>query len=311
MSVLVSAGSAEAALSTTYVAGFAQLLSPLPPAVPVVLPGPNANALQGQTAWAQVAAYEQYLLYLSLVSSQPSAAPDVGQYFRNGAAVTGVPAAGQPGSSYFSNGAAVTSVPHAGQPGSSYFSNGAAVTSVPSGSQPGSGYFTNGAEATRFPLTVPTVPPPPPQAPRQPAPSSRTAESAAPTIPPAVPALTPAARSAPEVWVEGPPMSFKEWLQSMGGAPESEAPTGPLAAASISTEETSVEEPYATAEGLQQRAHFALPERPREPVAASAAARRLFGPMLGAFALGLLLSALVMLRMRPRVQRPARAPSGR
>ncbi len=250
-------------------------------------PPPSAGAaIQGEAMWAQLAAYEQYLLYLSLANKQPNApTPDVTQYFRNGAAVTTVPSAGQPGSAYFNNGAAVTSVPSAGQPGSAY--------------------FTNGAEATNFPLTplapsaAPPPPPPPPPFESPPwwwkEPESSAASAA---TEPAAPSPGPPAT---EVLIEGPPMSFEVWLRSMGAAARSAE--GSERRATITAPEAAappVVEPSAIAYDERQQAIYPLPEKPSERTL-GIASRRLGALVAGAFCLGLLLGALVMRRRRPRL----------
>jgi hypothetical protein len=234
----------------------AQLRSPAP------LPAP----LQDEAAWALAVQYEQYLLYLSLATHQGTQAPDYGQYF----------------------------------------SNGAAVTSVPSAGQPGSAYFTNGAEATLLPLAAPTALAPLP-APPEAAPSAASSTRETPEPMPTSPTSPiPAAAGAVvrDVWVEGPPMSFEEWLRSMGATTpgaEGARPAPTVAAAGLT-----VAEPAASANDARQRTSFAPAEKPSERVVVSGEARRLAVPMACAFALGVLLGVLAMLR-DPRRRR--RSPS--
>ena len=250
---------------------------PAPPA-PISPPPQSASAaVQGEAAWAQLAAYEQYLLYLSLVSSQPNAPkPDLSQYLNNGAAVTTVPSAGKPGSAYFSNGAGVTSVPSPGQPGSDYFTNGAEVTKVP---------WNTGS---------PTLPPPP--APSASAPTPWWLPEAPASSPAAESSAAPA-QSAETNAVEGAPMSFEAWLRAMrasvpGGSEETQA---------LATEEKAtppVSEPTAVAYDERRRETYPPPEKPAEHATRASTKLGIF--VAGAFALGLLLGALATRRARPR-----------
>ncbi len=270
---------------------YTQPLNAPPPASPISPQGAAATRMGAQTV-DQAAAYDQYMLDLSVANGQSSGPlPD----------------------GYFQNGAAVTSVPSAGQPGSAYFTNGAAVTSVPSAGQAGSGYFTNGAAATRLPLSAPSAQgaQPPSQAP-----DSRPA-SPAPTEPPAVSLAEPTAPPQPPVVptrVDGPPMSFEAWIESMGAAvlPDGDEST---ASRTFNGEPLAFDEPYAAATGEGTRASYALPEKEGDRTVAREAARasresrtartlRLGAALIGAsFAIGLLLGALGMWLARIRTVR--------
>jgi len=254
-----------------------------PPAALAPPPMSAAAALQGEATYAELAAYEQYVLYLALVSNQsaPGPAPDLSQYFSNGAAMTAVPAAGQPGSSYFSNGAVVTSVPPAGQPGSAYFSNGAEVTSPR--------------------LTGAPRPPQPPPAPVEATPWTPIEEPIA-SMPPAP--VPPPAPAPAVVTTEGTPMSFEAWLGTIRLAVgDTEASGGATAAApavGVESEALPIVEPAATANDERQRATYSLPEKPAEHAIVSRHSRRFAALVTGAFAVGLLLGALLMRTRRPR-----------
>ncbi len=271
----------------TIVFGFAtsavgQPMYRLPPPFPVTPSIGVATALESQEIWAQAAAYDQYLLYVS----SPKGPPTSGQALD---------------SPYFSNGASVTSVPAAGQPGSAYFNNGAVVTSVPS-SGPNAKYFTNGAEATRLPLTAPaaSVPPAPPQVaivpPTQPA-------TTPPTTPSEIPASAPPAAVVPAVTVmDEPPMSFEAWIESMREAAGASATS--LRAPAVSgapMEAPPVTESSESANEMRPRATYDLPEKPVERAPARRVSRPWAAFVAGAFALGLLLGILAKRRGRARI----------
>ena len=87
-SILFIAGSAAGAQApqvTVYMGGYGQPLNPPPQAAPTMQGSPSMNAasaLQGEATFAQLAAYERYLLYLSVVSSQPSKAANAARVAR-------------------------------------------------------------------------------------------------------------------------------------------------------------------------------------------------------------------------------------
>jgi hypothetical protein len=250
---------------------------------------------------AQVAAYQQYLLYLNVAKNQP-------------------PGAGANAAQYFNNGAAVTSVPSAGQPGGAYFSNGASATSVPSAGQPGAAYFSNGAEATRLAPLAPTATPPPSPAPASSAPLppgwwTEPATPAGKTAPASAPPSAPAPAAAPVVaTMQEPAMSFQEWLRTMGAtapqvaAPETPEPPEPPALAAMEEEAPPVAELSTTVNDVRQRASYQVRarEKTRERIA-----KRAPGPLGiigGAFAVGILLGAVVMRRARVALQHSGNAP---
>jgi hypothetical protein len=108
----------------------------------------------------------------------------------------------------------------------------------------------------------------------------------------------------PDVFVEGPPMSFAEWLRSMEATPDAEgAPVAPTVVVSGET----VDEPSASANDARRRTTFAPPEKPHERVAVNGAGRRLAVPTVCAFVIGVLLGVLVVLR----APRRATTTSGR
>jgi hypothetical protein len=100
-------------------------------------------------------------------------------------------------------------------------------------------------------------------------------------------------------------MSFDEWLQSMGAESVAAAAPqeGPLSAESAETDidEAPLSEPLATAFEVRPRTSFALPEK-RDRLALGAGSRSTGGTIAWAFAAGLLLGALAMLRPRLRLR---------
>jgi hypothetical protein len=281
----------------------AQQVSP-PPSIPTPAQVSGAGAggvTPAEATLAQVAAYQQYLLYLNVANSQPRASgANAAQYFNNGAAVTSVPSAGQPGAAYFSNGASATSVPSAGQPGAAYFANGAEATRLPS--VPAAAPYASPAPSASAPLppgwwTEPATPP------------AKTAPSSSPPSapPPAAVAAT----------MQEPAMSFQEWLRTMGAtAPQTQAPETPEppeapALAALEEEAPPVAELSTTANDVRQRASY--PVRAREK-SRERVAKRAPGPLgiiAGAFAVGILLGAVVMRRARVALEHAGNATPGR
>jgi hypothetical protein len=260
----------------TAVGGYGGEPPPSAPPPPMSASGPMypaGGAIQGQAALAQLALYQQYLLYVAVASTPPAKGPppDVGQYFTNGAVVTTVPSASQPGGAYFANGAEATRLPLTPSVGSA-----AASAAPPARSAPLPSFWwvePDGKQA---------APPPPP--------------SAAPSPPPS-PAGQPLA-PAPEAESPGAPMSFEEWLQSMGAViPEAQAAEE---SSPVPTDEEAapVAEPSATANDVRQRGTYAAREKPRERVATSGTSKGLAAVIFGAFGVGLLMGVLAMRRAR-------------
>ena len=145
-------------------------------------------------------------------------------------------------------------------------------------------------------------------------------------------------------------MSFEEWLRTMGAAaqpqqegqpqqeaqsqqegqpqqeaqPQPEAPQAPAAtptteeapvaeppATPTTEEEAPVAEPAAAANDVRWRVSYPLPEKTRERAGIRGAARGLVGFVVGAFAVGLLLGALVMRRARLALGPHGNATPGR
>jgi hypothetical protein len=102
-------------------------------------------------------------------------------------------------------------------------------------------------------------------------------------------------------------MSFEAWLRTMGATAAETEGTGRAAAAPVVNEQgESLAEPSSAADDNRQRATYPLPEKPREaaPVRTS---RKLLAPLAGAFAIGLLLGGVAMMRMRSGIGQRRRA----
>jgi hypothetical protein len=257
-------------------------VSATPAQAPMQGPSGAGAAYQGGAALAQVAAYQQYLLYLSLAREGalgPNPGPNPAQYFTNGAAVTTVPSAGQPGSAYFSNGAEATRLPPPA-PAAAAAPSAAAALPPPAGSALPPFWWT-GSSAPPAPATA--APPP------VPAPSAAPAPAEPPT--------------------QGPVMSFEEWLLSMGAQPPAE-PAEQVPEIAAAEMEAPIVEPAENAYEVRKRATYAPPEKARERAATNEGSRGLASFVVGAFAVGLLLGGLAMWRAGFRMGPPGGAASG-
>jgi hypothetical protein len=240
--------------------------------------GAGYGPYAGPVALAQMAAYGRYMQYLSVLNYQST---------HNGA----LP--GPDAKEYFTNGAAATTVPSAG---------------------PGSAYFNNGSEATVLqPATPPPLAPPPPPSQQPPGQSPWVVVYQNPNAPPPPPAPAPAPTPAPEAVADNRApvvaMSFQDWLESMGldNSDTSEESSPALTSGEVDT--TPIAEPAALAYDVRQRVAYALPEKARARAAPHASG---WGPVAGitsAFAAGLILGGLAMLRLRDRVRKDADAVS--
>ncbi len=289
--LLVAIGSiatpARAQQVTITIGGYGpqQQQAPIPPAVPTQHGAPsNGNSpYAGPVALAQMAAYGRYMQYLTMLNYQSA---------HNGALPPGPDA-----KEYFTNGAAATTVPSAG---------------------PGSAYFNNGSEATVLPsVSAPPAPPPPPVSPPPPSagPSPWVVVYQNPAPPPPAPAPPPVA---PPPVAQEPvadtrlpvvAMSFQDWLESMGmSAPETADESTPTLT-SAEVESAPIAEPAALSYDVRQRAVFALPEKARVHLDARAGGWGPASGITGAFAAGLILGGLAMLRLRDRARKDTDTPS--
>jgi hypothetical protein len=264
-------------------------------------PPVNPALLQGQAAWAEAGAYTRYLQYVTLVNSPAGrgmSPQDAAQYFTNGASVMTVPAAGQPGAAYFNNGSELGAPPPA-------------PTAPP---------------AAPFASALPPPPPaPPPTRPSPwwwgddttestdspPAPKEAATPANAPLGAAAAPAPSPTAHSE-EGATPVAALSFEEWLGAMGGpAPDDDGegegdavnppePVAPVPSDVPDVQEASLSEPLSAAIEILPRTIFA-PREKRERASVPATPSLLGGQAVAvAFGAGLLLGALVMMRLRRR-----------
>jgi len=281
-SLVLSASPARAQQVTVTIGGYGA--SQPQPSIPSTVPsqgttnGSGYGALAGPVALAQMAAYGRYMQYLSVLNYQSS---------HNGALPT------SDAKEYFTNGAAATSVPSAG---------------------PGSAYFNNGSEATVLPTASPqpALPAAPPQQPAGPSPWVVVYQNPSAPAPPPAPPPVAAPPPAPEAVDTRPPvvaMSFEDWLQSMGMSASDTADESAPVLTSAEMETTPVAEPSALAYDVRQRVAYDLPEKPRVRVVSPGSGWGTVVGVTGAFAAGLILGGLAMLRLRDRARREADAVS--
>jgi hypothetical protein len=234
----------------------------------------GTSALQGQAAWAQAAAYGRYMQYLAVLNYQAThggalpPGPDAKDYFTNGATVTTVPSAG-PGAAYFNNGSEATVLPPTPAPTAAAPVTPSPAPQASSSASPWVVVYQNPSPAPPPPVSAASSPPPPPAEP--------VAEAHAPPI----------------------AMSFEDWLRSMGIDPQeaSAEPQPSLTSAEVPV--TAMAEPSAEANEVRARASYDRPEKPRVRVAASSGSG--WG-LTGAFAAGLVLGGVAVLRLRDRAR---------
>jgi hypothetical protein len=127
-------------------------------------------------------------------------------------------------------------------------------------------------------------------------------EPETPVAPPA-PAVAPPPSTAYVTLIDGPPMSFAEWLRATRsaalGTEASYASSPPDR--NVSSGARSVEESSAAANDARERAAHPLPEKPPEHGIARGRSGRLAAYAALAFTIGVLLGVLVMRRRRPRL----------
>jgi hypothetical protein len=232
---------------------------------------PGAALVQAEVTIAELAAYNRYLQYVALTSSgatRPTQA-DMAQYFSNGAAATTVPSSGQ-ASSYYANGAEATRVPapapsvQPAQPSPSY-----QASPPPAAAPPAPYWWVEGTTPASSPEPPPAPSPPPPAA----EPEARPLEA----------------------------MSFEEWLRSMGANVQEAAASESIPAlASGEVEMAPIAEPSARVVEVYERASYVVREKPRAHAAAATDSSGRLSALIGTFAAGLLLGALVMMRPRFR-----------
>jgi hypothetical protein len=96
-------------------------------------------------------------------------------------------------------------------------------------------------------------------------------------------------------------MSFEEWLRSMGAdVQEAALPESPPSLTSAEVERAPIAEPSTTVVDVRQRASYLVREKPRAHGAAATDSSGRVSALIGTFAAGLLLGALVMMRPRFR-----------